>query len=200
MGGWCCKGADLVALPRVCALFVAGGVERAPPLFGRRWRCGGAFGLLCRAFSPLCGSSGCGGPSCSGGVGHGEHGQAAEVDGGGEQREIGGDLGGAADAGAASAVAAAHQVGDLAFHLRSGGAVVGDPVRVTLPGPGLGELPFVDPDADGASVRGGRALRAERAVGAVRPEVGGAGSRCCCAGSVRCARPDTAPCPDPDRC
>ena len=43
---------------------------------------------------------------------------------GGQQSEVGTDLGGAADPGAASAMVAAHQVSDLAFHLRSGGPVL----------------------------------------------------------------------------
>ena len=53
--------------------------------------------------------------------------EAGQVDRGGQEREVGGDLGDAADAGAAPAVAAAHQVGDLAFHFRAGRPVVGDP-------------------------------------------------------------------------
>jgi len=74
-------------------------------------------------------------------VGDGEHAQAGEVDGGGEQGEVGGDLGAAADPGTATAVAAAHQVPDFAFHLGPGAPVVGNPARITLPGAGRGKLP-----------------------------------------------------------
>jgi hypothetical protein len=65
----------------------------------------------------------------------------------------------AADAGTAPAVASAGQVADLAFDLGSGGAIVGFPVRVVLPGSGAGELVFVGADVDGASALGVGALR-----------------------------------------
>ena len=76
--------------------------------------------------------SGGGGRRLAGGTGESERGEACEVDGGGEQAEVGVDLGLAAHAGAAAAVFAAHQVADLAFDLGPGGAVVSGPGRVGL--------------------------------------------------------------------
>ena len=46
--------------------------------------------------------------------GESEHGEAGEVDGGGEQGEVGCDRGLAPHSGAPAAVSAAHQAGDLA--------------------------------------------------------------------------------------
>jgi len=57
-------------------------------------------------------------------MGQAEHGESGEVDGGGEQVEVGADAVQAARAGAAAAVAAAHEVGDFAFDFGAGGAVV----------------------------------------------------------------------------
>src|SRR5450631_113158 len=122
------------------------------------------------------GLRGRGSPSWAGRAGHGEYGQACEVDSGGEQGEVGGDLGLSSDAGAAPAVAAAHQVPDLAFHFGSGGPVVRDPVRVALTCPGRGELLFVEPDADAAPGGCFGALLAQRAVRARVAETGGAGA------------------------
>jgi hypothetical protein len=62
---------------------------------------------------------------------------------------------------------------DLAFHLRSGGPVVGDPVRVLLPGSRGGELFLVDADADAAPGGGRGALLTQRAPRARRAEAGG---------------------------
>jgi len=50
---------------------------------------------------------------------------------------------------------------DLAFDRGSGGAIVGVPVRVVLPGSGVGELFFVGSDVDGASALGVGALRGQ---------------------------------------
>ena len=61
-----------------------------------------------------------------------EGGEAREVGGGGEEVEVGVDFGSSADAGSASAVAAAHEVGEFAFDLGSVGSVVGLPVGVGL--------------------------------------------------------------------
>jgi hypothetical protein len=61
----------------------------------------------------------------AGGSAQSERTEACQVDRGGEEGEVGGDLRGAADAGAAPAVAVTHQVRDLALHLRPGGLVVG---------------------------------------------------------------------------
>jgi len=50
----------------------------------------------------------------------------------------------------------------LALDCGSGGAIVGVPVRVVLPGSGAGELFFVGADVDGASTLGVGALRGQR--------------------------------------
>lgn len=58
-----------------------------------------------------------GGPAGCGLVGQPEGGEAGEVDGGGEEAEVGADFVAAAHPGAASAVASAHEVADFAFDL-----------------------------------------------------------------------------------
>ena len=103
--------------------------------------------------------------------GESEHGEAGEVDGGGEQSEVGCDLGFAAHAGAAAAVAAAHQVGDLALDLRAGGLVVGLPGRIGLALASAGELLLVGTDLDRAAVFGGGAPFGQRAARAGLAEV-----------------------------
>jgi hypothetical protein len=87
-----------------------------------------------------------------------EHAQPGQVDRGGQQVEVGGDLGKAADPHAAAAVAAADQMGELALHLGSGRAVVGGQVGVGLAGAGSGQLGLVGGDGDGAASRGAGAL------------------------------------------
>src|SRR5262249_45045230 len=84
-------------------------------------------------------------------VGDAEGGEAGKVGRGGEEVEVSGDTGLAAHAGAAAAVAAAHQVGDLAFDFRSGGAVVGSPGRIGLPGTGSRQMRFPAADGDTAT-------------------------------------------------
>ena len=74
-------------------------------------------------------------PSGRGGA-QSEDGEAGQVGGGGEEVEVGVDFGSAADTGSASAVAATHQVAELAFDLGSGGPVVGLPVGVGVDGRG----------------------------------------------------------------
>ena len=103
--------------------------------------------------------------------GDAENAEAGQVDCGGQEGEVGGDLGGAADPGSSAAVSAAHQVSDLAFHLGSGGAVVGEPLRCGLPLPGLSEAALVPPDPDAAPTGGFGALGPQRAAGAGRPEL-----------------------------
>ena len=110
--------------------------------------------------------------SCGGAV-QAEHGQPGEVDRCGEQPKVGVDAGGAADSGAAPAVAAAHQVGELAFDLGAGGAVVAHPGRVGLAGAGVGQGLLVRANRYRAPTGGGGALRAQRASGAGRREMGG---------------------------
>ena len=104
-------------------------------------------------------------------VGEAEHGQAGEVDGCAEQREVGGDLGLAADAGAAAAVAVAHHVRLLALDLRARGLVVGLPGRIGLALAGGRQLVLVGTDGDRASALAGRAPSGERTAGAGGPEV-----------------------------
>lgn len=72
-------------------------------------------------------------------AGEAEYGEPGEVDRGGQEREVGGDLELAADPGAPAAVAAAHEVADLALDLRPGGLVVSPPGRVLLAEPGGGQ-------------------------------------------------------------
>ena len=69
---------------------------------------------------------------------------------------------------------AAHEMAELALDFGAGGAVVGDPGRLGLPGAGVGEGLLVRPNGHGAPAGGGGALRAQRARGAGRREVGGA--------------------------
>jgi hypothetical protein len=91
-------------------------------------------------------------------VGDSEHAEAGQVDRSGKQAEVSGDLDQSADAGAAAAVAAAHQVADLAFDLGPGGPVVRLPGRVSLGLPGGGQAGLVRADGDRAAVLGGGAL------------------------------------------
>ena len=127
-----------------------------------------------KGFGGLARLSSSGNPVVAGDANQAEHGQPCEVDRGGEEAEVGVDAVGAADPGSSSAVFAAHQVPELAFDLGSGGPVVGDPGRVGLPGPGVGQCLLVRADADRAPGLGGGALRAQRAPGAGLPEVGDA--------------------------
>ncbi len=92
-------------------------------------------------------------PALAGTGGDAEDAEASQIDRGGQEGEIGGDLGGAADPGSSAAVSAAHQVRDLAFHLGSGGAVVREPLRCGLALPGLSEAALVAPDPDAATAR-----------------------------------------------
>ncbi len=82
-------------------------------------------------------------PALAGSSAQSERTEAGQVDRGGEQGEVGGDLGGAAHSGAAPAVAAAHQVTDLAFHFRAGRPVVGDPGGIGLGGAGAGQFGLI---------------------------------------------------------
>lgn len=83
-----------------------------------------------------------------------EHGQAGKVDRAGKQAEVGGDLAATTDPGAAAAVAAADQMGELAFDLGPGRAVVGGPGRVGVAGTGGGQLRLVVADPDRAASGG----------------------------------------------
>ena len=93
---------------------------------------------------------------------------------GGKQVEVGVDLVASAHPGSSATVFAAHQMPQLSFHLRAGGPVVRDPVRVLLLLPGIGQALLVPTHGDRASVAGSGALRAQRAPGADVAEVGDA--------------------------
>ena len=86
-----------------------------------------------------------------------EHGETRQVVGGGEEVEVGVDFGLASDSGSPAAVAASHQVGDLAFDFGSGGPVVGSPVGIVLLLSSSGETLLVTPDTDPATSLGGGA-------------------------------------------
>ena len=101
-----------------------------------------------------------------------EHAQPGQVDRGGQQVEVGGDLGKAADPNAAAAVAAADQMGQLALDLGPGRAVVGGTDRVGLAGTGSRQFLLVGGDGDGAAGRRSGALAAKRAAGAGGTEAG----------------------------
>ena len=64
-------------------------------------------------------------------AGQSEHGQSGEVDGCGEELEVGSDFGLAAHAGASAAVFAAREVTDFALDGGASGLVVGGPVGST---------------------------------------------------------------------
>src|SRR6185437_7653369 len=68
------------------------------------------------------------------GEGHPEHGESSPVASSGSGVGVGGDTCLAACAGFASAPGAAHEMGDLALHLRAGGGVSLLPVGVGLGG------------------------------------------------------------------
>src|SRR5271169_2524303 len=102
-----------------------------------------------------------------------EHAEAGQVDRGGEQGEVGGNLDQSADAGAAAAVAAAHEVADLALDLGPGGPVVSLPGRVCLADAGGGQAGLVRADGDRAAFFGGGAPGRQRAGAAGRGEPGG---------------------------
>jgi len=101
-----------------------------------------------------------------------EHGEPGEVRGGGEQLEVGGDLGASAYAGAAAAVLSAHEVADLAFDLGTGLRVVGAPGRVGLPVAGGGELTLVLSEVDRAPRPAAGAPGRQRAARAENAEPG----------------------------
>src|SRR5512132_4707555 len=108
-------------------------------------------------------------PSRPRGPGQAQHAQPGQVDRGGQQVEVGGDLGKAADPYPAAAVAAADQMGQFPLDLGSGRAVVGGTIRVGLAGAGSRQLVLVGGDGDGAaSLRAGApaSKRAARAGGA----------------------------------
>jgi len=108
-------------------------------------------------------------------VGGAEGGQAGEVDRGSEEIEVGADALPSAHTSSAGAVAAAHQVSDLAFNLGAGGAVVGFPCRIGLLVAGGGQAGFVVSDGDAAAGFRGGAPGGQRAGGAGGAEVGPAG-------------------------
>jgi hypothetical protein len=92
-----------------------------------------------------------GGPGPGGGGAKSEYGKAGHVGGGGEEVEVGVDLGGASYSGSSTSVPSAHEVSEFAFDLGTGAPIVGEPVRIGLLLAGLGQGLFVGVDSDGAS-------------------------------------------------
>jgi hypothetical protein len=100
-----------------------------------------------------------------------EDAQPGQVDRRGQQVEVGGDLGKAADPDAAAAVVAADQVGKLALHLGSGRAVVDGAIGVSLAGADSGQIVLVGGDGDRAASRCAGALAAKRAAAHAGPKL-----------------------------
>ncbi len=135
LGGWC----RTVVLESVLWVSASGAVSLTDCLGA--WRCDGRpvpAGWWLLDDSWCCGRSH--GPSCGCGV-HAEDGESCEVGGCGEEIEVGIDFGASADAGATAAVAVAHQMAEIAFDFRAGGAVVIAPRRVSLSLTVAGERP-----------------------------------------------------------
>jgi hypothetical protein len=105
----------------------------------------GAFGVLAGAWRRAGVRSGGGGLLAGVLAGQSEHGESGEVDGCGEELEVGYDFGFAAHAGAAAAVSAAREVSGFALDRGAGGVVVGGPLGVLLAVPGACELLLVRP-------------------------------------------------------
>ena len=84
-------------------------------------------------------------------AGQSEHGESGEVDGCGEESEVGSDFRLAAHAGASAAVFAAGEVTDFALDGGAGGLVLGGPVGVLLALAGARELLLVEADVDRAT-------------------------------------------------
>src|ERR1019366_4066475 len=108
--------------------------------------------------------------------------EPGEVDSGGEQGEVGGYLGSPADPGAAAAVAAAHQVAGLAFHLGPGCLVAGLPAGAGLGLPGGGQPGLVRADGDRAAAFGGGAPGGQRQVRQAAPNLASPGVAAAAAG------------------
>jgi RNA polymerase sigma factor (sigma-70 family) len=77
-----------------------------------------------------------------------EGGEAGQVDRGGQQPEVLGHAYQPPDSSTPAAVAAAQQVGELAFHPRPGRPVVSQPAGITLASAGCGQLSLVGVDGD----------------------------------------------------
>ena len=103
---------------------------------------------------------------------HAEHGQAGEVDRGGQQPPVLPDPQQPAHAGAPPAVAAAEQVRELAFDLGAVRAVVGPPGGIPLSLAGSSEQRLVGVDADRATGAAAGAPAGERADCAGAAEAG----------------------------
>ena len=122
--------------------------QRTPPRSGLAPTCPGHL-----AWSAVSLSGGRRDPS-AGSVDNPEHTQPRQVDRGGQQREVGGDLHSTSHTCSSSTMTAPHQVSDLAFDLGTGGAVVGLPDRIGLSGTASDQVPFVGTDGDSAAVLG----------------------------------------------
>ena len=92
-----------------------------------------------------------------------EHGEALEVGRRAEEGEVGADAQAAAHPGAAPAVAATHQVGELPFHFGTSGAIASFPGPVPLVGTSPLEGVLVGMDPHLAPGLRGRAFRAQGA-------------------------------------
>jgi hypothetical protein len=82
-----------------------------------------------------------------------EGGEAREVDGRGEHREVARDALGAAHARASPAVPSSHEVRELALDLRAGGSVARAPLGTALAGAGALQHGLVRVDRDLAAAR-----------------------------------------------
>ena len=80
-----------------------------------------------------------------------ENGEARQILGGSEEVEIGPDFGLASNPCPPPAVAAPHQVTDLAFNLGAVGSVAIEPPRILLPMASCGKMSLMRSDEDAAS-------------------------------------------------
>src|SRR5215211_7172334 len=101
-----------------------------------------------------------------------EAGEPGQVDRSGQQPEVLSDTHQPPYAGAPATVAAAQQVGQLALDLGPGGPIVGLPHRVTLAGPGGGQLGLVGMDGQDPATDAAGAGLAQRADAARSAEPG----------------------------
>src|SRR5260370_26419294 len=139
LGGWCRTG--LVGWVNEMARAL--GTLQAPEPAQRFGRCAGvAVQVSWEARAGLGWIAGCrSGSSCAGCcpasvvTAEAQDSEPGEVGSGGEQGEVGGDLELPADPGSAPAVAAAHQVADLALDLGPGRPVISPPARPPPPQP-----------------------------------------------------------------
>jgi hypothetical protein len=99
----------------------------------------------------------------AGGPAQPEGGQAGQVGRGSQELPVLGHPHQPADPGAAAAMAAAQQVGELALHLGPGRPVVGPPCGIALAGTGRSQLGLARTDRDHSTPNAGGAGIAQRA-------------------------------------